>query len=251
MLTKSIYDGWKWAIFSPENYPANDFYDDLVEMYAGKWLDKMTEQEYIDACYFINKHIFYVYPENDHDIESVHEKFRYLILKKGVDGVLVDPFNQLDKVQKPYERDDQYLSVVLKDIKRFALINGISYNIIAHPKNPTYKEGKELPIVDMYDLHGGSMWGNKVDALISYHRPNFHIDKNDPSVTIYVQKIKRKRTGGKLGNFNLRLIWSLKRYSDDYENIFCDPQRAEKIKFREDSGIIEDAKQLQFEENPF
>ena len=251
MLTKSIYDGWKWAIFSPENYPANDFYDDLVEMYAGKWLDKMTEQEYIDACYFVNKHIFYVYPENDHDIESVHEKFRYLILKKGVDGVLVDPFNQLDKVQKPYERDDQYLSVVLKDIKRFALINGISYNIIAHPKNPTYKDGKELPIVDMYDLHGGSMWGNKVDSLISYHRPNFHVDKNDPSVTIYVQKIKRKRTGGKLGNFNLKLVWSLKRYCDDYETVFCDPKLAEKIKFRENSGIIENPKQQEFEENPF
>ena len=32
MLTKSIWDGWKWAVFSPENYPANDFYDDLIEM---------------------------------------------------------------------------------------------------------------------------------------------------------------------------------------------------------------------------
>jgi twinkle protein len=25
MLTKSIWDGWKWAVFCPENYPANDF----------------------------------------------------------------------------------------------------------------------------------------------------------------------------------------------------------------------------------
>jgi hypothetical protein len=95
------------------------------------------------------------------------------------------------------------------------------------------------------------MWGNKVDSLISYHRPNFHVDKNDPSVTIYVQKIKRKRTGGKLGNFNLKLVWSVKRYCDDYETIFCDPKLAEKIKFREKSGIIENPTQPEFEENPF
>lgn len=252
MLTKSIYDGWKWAIFSPENYPANDFYDDIVEMYVGKWLDKMTEQEYVDACGFINEHIFYVYPENDHDIESINEKFRYLILKKGVDGVLVDPFNQLDKTQKHYERDDQYLSLILKDIKRFALLNGVCYNIITHPKNPTYKDNKELPIVDMYDLHGGSMWGNKADGIVVYHRPNFHLDKNDPTVTIYVQKLKRKRTGGKLGHFNLKLIWSTKRYCDDYDNTFCDPERAKRIKHQEQNGLIENPKQSQLlTEDPF
>lgn len=237
MLAKSIYDGWKWAIFSPENYPANDFYDDLVEMYVGKWLGNMTENEYIGACTFINEHIFYVYPENEHDLESIHEKFRYLILKKGVDGVLLDPFNQLDKNQKSYERDDQYLSRVLKDIKRFALLNAVSYNIITHPNKPTYREDKSLPIVDMYDLNGGAMWGNKTDQIISYYRPNFHIDKNDTSVQVHIQKLKRKRTGGKLGSFDLRLNWSTKRFSDIYDNVFCDPFIAEKVLFAEKNNL--------------
>jgi len=238
MLTKSLYDGWKWAIFSPENFPANDFYDDLVEMYAGKFLDQMTEEEYVLACGFINDHIFYVYPDEEHDIVSIHEKFRYLILKKGVDGVLIDPFNQLDKTQRPYERDDQYLSVVLKDIKRFALLNAVSYNIIAHPKNPTYGQGKELPVVDIYDLHGGSMWGNKMDNIITYHRPNFHINKSDPMVKVYVQKVKRKRTGGNHGEVDMKLVWTSKRYCDTFDNIFLDPEKAKRIKFQEESGII-------------
>lgn len=248
MLTKSLYDGWKWAIFSPENFPANDFYDDLVEMYAGKFLDQMTEDEYVLACGFINDHIFYVYPDEEHDIVSIHEKFRYLILKKGVDGVLIDPFNQLDKTQRPYERDDQYLSVVLKDIKRFALINAVSYNIIAHPKNPTYGQGKELPVVDIYDLHGGSMWGNKMDNIITYHRPNFHLNKSDPMVKVYVQKVKRKRTGGNHGEVDMKLVWTSKRYCDTFDNIFLDPEKAKKIKFQEESGIIpnEEVKQDEF-----
>ncbi len=252
MLTKSIYDGWKWAIFSPENYPANDFYDDLVEMYAGKWLDKMDEKEYVEACGFVNDHIFYVYPENEHDIESIHEKFRYLILKKGCDGVMIDPFNQLDKVQKPYERDDQYIGNVLKDIKRFALLNAVSYNIVMHPKNPSYNNDKSLPVVDMYDIAGGAMTGNKSDQIISYYRPNFHLDKNDPNVQVHIQKLKRRRTGGKLGQFEIKLNWSTKRYSDMFDHTYCDPERAKRILFQENNGILQNPQQQELtDETPF
>jgi len=223
MLTKSIWDGWRWAVFSPENYPANDFYDDMVEMYVGKWLDKMNEDEYTAAVKFIGEHIYYVYPEDSHDIHSINEKFRYLVLKKGIDGVLVDPFNQLDHIQKAYQREDQYLSEVLKDIKRFALLNNLVYNIVAHPKNPNFSQGRILPVVDMYDIAGGAAWGNKTDQILSYHRPRFHEDKNSPEVEIHLQKVKRKRTGGKLGSFPMTLVWSRKRFAESNERIPCDP----------------------------
>lgn len=230
MLIKSIWDGWKWAIFSPENFPANDFYDDIIEMYVGKWLDDMTEQEYIDACLFIDLHFFYVYPDNEHDINSIHEKFRHLVLKKGIDGVMVDPFNQLDSNQKAYQREDQYLSEILKDVKRFALLNNVVYVIVAHPKNPSHTHGQPLPIVDNYDIAGGAMWGNKCDQILSYYRPLFHENKNSPEVTVYVQKLKRKRTGGKLGQFDLTLVWSKKRYSDPLTGeIPCDPLLAKRV----------------------
>lgn len=212
MLTKSYMDGWKWAVFSPENFPATDFYDDLIEMYAGKWLDQMTVDEYSAAAHFIDQHIFYVYPDDSHDIHSINEKFRYLVLKKGVDGVLIDPFNQLDHVQKPYQRDDQYLSEMLKDIKRFALLNAVSYNIITHPVKQQRDQDKSYPPVDMYDIAGGAMWANKSDNIISYYRPNHHVDKTSPEVQIYVQKIKRRRTGGEPGDFPIRLEWKTKRF---------------------------------------
>jgi twinkle protein len=239
MLTKSIWDGWKWAVFSPENYPANDFYDDLVEMYAGKWLSDMNEDEYVAACKFIGDHIYFVYPDNDHDINSIHDKFRYLILKKGLDGVLIDPFNQLDHLQKAYQREDQYLSSILKDIKRFALLNQVVYNIIAHPKNPSYNQDRSLPVADMYDIAGGAMFGNKVDQIISYHRPRFHEDKNSPEVEVYIQKLKRKRTGGKLGNYSLTLNWKAKRFSNPITGeTSCDPLAAKKIKLKAETDFV-------------
>lgn len=251
MLIKSIYDGWKWAVFSPENFPANDFYDDLIEMFVGKWLKDMSEEEYIEACLFIDQHIFYVYPDNQHDIQSIHEKFRHLVLKKGVDGVMVDPFNQLDHNQKAFQREDQYLSEVFKDIKRFALLNNISYNIVAHPKNPTYQQDKSLPIVDMYDIAGGAAWGNKMDNILSYYRPNFHVDKNSPQVSVYVQKLKRKRTGGQLGHFDLTLIWSRKRYSDAFGTMPCDPKRAKYILDKSKENFTQQSFDENIDDNPF
>lgn len=214
MLTKSVADGWKWAVFSPENYPATDFYDDLIEMYIGKWLDRMSEDEYTEAADFIDKHIFYVYPESDHDIHSINEKFRYLVLKKGVDGVLVDPWNQLDHLQKSFQREDQYISEVLKDVKRFCLLNCVSYNIVAHPVKQQRDQDKSIPPVDMYDIAGGAMWANKSDNIISYYRPNHHIDKTSPEVKIFIQKIKRRRTGGKPGSFDIKMNWPTKRFVD-------------------------------------
>lgn len=226
MLTKSFYDGWKWAIFSPENYPAVDFYDDLIEMYVGKWLDKMTEDEYTKGALFIDEHIFYVYPDDGHDIHSIHEKFRYLVLKKGVDGVLIDPFNQLDRITTQFQREDLYLSDILKDIKRFSLLNSISYNIVAHPAKQSKQEDKSLPPVDMYDIAGGAMWANKADNIISYYRPNHHVDKTSPEVQIYVQKIKRRRTGGKPGDFPMKMKWEIKRFVDPINEFpYLNPQR--------------------------
>lgn len=32
----SIFEGYKWAVFSPEQDPPDDFYDDLIHMYIGK-----------------------------------------------------------------------------------------------------------------------------------------------------------------------------------------------------------------------
>lgn len=252
MLTKSVNDGWKWAIFSPENYPATDFYDDMIEMYVGKWLDKMTEDEYVQAALFIDQHIFYVYPDDGHDIHSINEKFRYLVLKKGIDGVLIDPFNQLDRLGSGFQREDLYLSDILKDVKRFALLNSVSYNIVAHPVKPSRQEDKSLPPVDMYDVSGGAMWANKADNIISYYRPNHHIDKTSPEVIVYIQKIKRRRTGGKPGEVHMKMLWSIKRFVDPLgEFPYLNPQGVQKQTFQQELRLPYSDSDLNFDETPF
>jgi twinkle protein len=229
-LTKSILDGWKWCVFSPENYPACDFYDDIIEMYVGKnvtdlYGNKMNRNEYIEAMDFINRHFIFVYPEENHTIEALHEKFTYLVMKEGIDGVLIDPYNQLDK-SFTGTRVDEEISEFMNVVKRFTTKHNISYNIVIHPKNPPQvKPGEPLPVVDKYDLNGGAMWSNKSDHLLSVYRPNAHQNKLDPVTHVHQQKVKRKRTGGDYGYAEFIWHFRMSRFSDASGKFFCDPRR--------------------------
>lgn len=237
-ITKSIIDGWKWAIFSPENYPATDFYDDLIEMYVGKnvhdlYHNKMSIGEYLNACDFLNKHFIFIYPEENHTIETLHQKFSFLLGKHGIDGVLIDPYNQVEKLHDSKMMSEE-ISVFMSTCKRFCVQNDITYNIIVHPKLPTKNADGSIPPADVYDISGGAMWGNKADNIISYHRPNWHKDKTDKSVSIHTQKIKRKRTGGSVGEvFECCFEMSSSRYFifgyNGQHVYFCRPERKSEI----------------------
>lgn len=243
MLAKSIYDGWRWAVFCPENYPPSDFFDDMAEMYVGKSINKnfeghMTKEEYNEALRFINDHFFFIYPENEHDLMTIHDKFRYLVLKKGIDGCLIDPWNQLDTQMGKFQREDQYLSESFTKVKRFALANHVSYNIIAHPKSPNRVSGEtRLPVPDAYDVAGGAMWANKMDNITTYYRPDWHENKDSPRVEIHTQKCKRKRTGGKLGMVEFTMVWKIKRFSDEWQRMPCDPIYAKQVKVDEEFAL--------------
>jgi len=224
--------GWKWAVFCPENFPADDFYDDLIEMYVGKHVtaaygQQMTEEEYSEACDFIDAHIFFIYPDDNHTIETLHDRFHFLIMSEGIDGVIVDPYNQIDKFRTG-ERSDEEVSGFMNTVNRFAIDHHIVYNIVAHPKNLSLGKGVEFKAADMHDLALGALWGNKAFNIVSYHRPEWFTNRLDPNVGVVIQKIKRRRTGGKWGTVKFKWEFLCSRFYSDASGerkYFCDPSR--------------------------
>jgi twinkle protein len=201
-------------------------------MYAGKHIDdrmgnKMSPDELHEAIEFFNDHFIYVYPDEAHDLQTIHTIFRSLILRHGIDGVLLDPWNQLDHIID--SRDDLYLSKALKEIKRFALMNDISYNIIAHPKGMLPNKDNQLPEVQVWHIAGGPMWNNKSDNIISVERPAWYDNKTSGWTRIKTHKIKRRRTGGSLGEADFDFVLKESRYCEKDSNlVVCDPKKAAK-----------------------
>ncbi len=84
MLAKSLGDGWKHGIFSPEEMPLSEWYTDIIESYVGKSADKnksnfgnyMNEMQLLDGLNFVNKHFFSLLPEEDHTIDTLLKKIQ-------------------------------------------------------------------------------------------------------------------------------------------------------------------------------
>ena len=117
-------------------------------------LFRSSVDELNEALEFFQEHFIYVYPDEAQNLENIHGIFRSLVLRHGISGVLIDPWNQLDHIID--SREDLYLSKALKEVKRFALLNGISYNIIAHPKTVPPNKDNELPKLQVFHISGGN-----------------------------------------------------------------------------------------------
>jgi len=219
-LMKAVFDNYKFAFFSPEQDPPDDFYDDLIHMYIGEntqygFNNQMSEENYIKGMDFIKDHFFYIYPENESPTpEYINARFVEVIQKHKVDGCIIDPYNQLDNdIKKSGGREDLYLSAFLSQQKRLAQQYQIFMIIIAHPRGGLSKNGNgdyEKP--NVYDLAGGAMWSNKCDNVLCTYRPYYSSDYERRDVEFTSQKIKKQKLCGTPGTVQMRFKRSSMRY---------------------------------------
>ena len=201
LMNRARFNGERFALFCPENYPAQRFYNQLVMIYAkgsvmNNAKNKISDDMYVEACTFVNEHFFYLFPENDLPTpEYVLERFRETIYKKKVDGVIIDPFNQMSH-KKDGRRDDEYLSDIFTMFKRFASMEQIYFWIVAHPNGSVEKEDGDLKMPYFTQMAQGMMWANKMDNICCYHRPFFASNPSDPTCLFASQKIKDQLVNG-------------------------------------------------------
>jgi hypothetical protein len=219
MLLRSIMFGEKWAIFAPEDNPAEEFYIDLVEMMLGGSIDianptRASRARYEWAYDWVSKHFFFLDPVSITPTPAyIKEKFLELIIKESVDGCVIDPFNQMaNDYSKSGGRDDKYLETFLSDIQRFAQINNVYMDIVAHPKTMRKEGSQNYPMPGVFDLAGGAMWNNKVDNIAMYHRPNHQEDPTDPTAEVAFLKIKKQKITGTKGTITIEYDFKIRRF---------------------------------------
>ncbi|MDV3537875.1 hypothetical protein CMU94_01905 [Elizabethkingia anophelis] len=218
-LNRAILHGEKWAFFSPESYPAEEFYLELVEMLAGCDITPNNKnrpsEEIIAAMYeFVTSHFFYVYPEKvKPTFKNLKESFLEIIIKHNVDGVVIDPFNQIAHDRSGIAREDFYLEEIFSDTTKFANENNIYFIYVAHPTKEIEVNGKgDFKAPTMYKISGGSMWANKMHNILIYHRPYARSIPDDPRFTLTSEKIKKKKITGKGGTFEGSYMLNERRF---------------------------------------
>jgi hypothetical protein len=240
ILMQVIHEGRKFALFSPEDNPAAEFYHGLVEMYLGRnctpnGINRPTQNEYERIYDFISKHIFYVYPKSIAPTpEYIKERFLELTIKEKIDGCIIDPFNQLTNDYNSHGgRPDKYLEFLLSDFSRFSQNNQVLFLIVAHPKMMRKeKDNPNYPEPDVFDIADGAMWNNKMDNILVYHRPERGENPESSLCTLSSKKIRRQNIVGKLGTINFELSRTVRRYifngRDYMQEVLTEMERLER-----------------------
>ena len=212
----------KFASFSPEENPPEEYYHDFVEIILGCDCTPSNPHrpgiEVYNAAYdFISNHIFYLYPKDVAPTpQYIKERFLELIIKEKVDGIDIDPFNQLSNdYASTGSRTDKYLETFLSDFGRFVQQNNVYGWIIAHPKAIKKRPEGNYDCPDVFDIADGAMWNNKMDNILVYHRPLMQTEPYSTQCEFHSKKIRRQKIVGVKGSVSFEMVRSKRRFLFD------------------------------------
>jgi len=201
LLRLNLSYGWKGAFFSPESLPLSFHTSRIISRITGKQFGSQTLRinEYKQAKEYVEDNFFFVNPE-DWDVDTILEKFKFLVRRKGVKMVVIDPWNALTMEKGANTADT--VNDALKKMQKFAQQNDVLFFLMAHPTKmqKDVTTGKYLPPT-MYDISGGANFYNKADFGLTVHR---NLDSG--TVSVIVNKVKFRHLGEKgecLFRFNI------------------------------------------------
>ena len=188
---------WRFGIYSPENYPSQRH----LARFAQKYLQKPfspgpTERmDYWDLQQFriwAQGRLNFIEPDIP-SLEEILERARQLIIRYGINGLVIDPWNWLEHSRPQWMTETEYVGHALTQVVDFAHKYRVHVWIVAHPKK-MYREEGVIPVPTAYDISGSAHWANKSDNIITVFRP--FDDQNAPT-QIHTKKIRLQPENGK------------------------------------------------------
>jgi twinkle protein len=209
--------GWRIGLFSPENQPLEDHMARMCEKYVGAPFyegptPRMTREQLDQAMAWADDKLYwYLPPEaDDWTVENIIAAARSLVRQKGIQGFVIDPWNELEGSRPRDMTETEYVSHVLKRIRQFARQNAVHVWIVAHPQKLQREKDGNYPVPTMYDIAGSAHWRNKADNGLCVWRD---FQNEHAAVKVIVQKV-RFRQNGKIGEAQFRYKPATASYSE-------------------------------------
>lgn len=187
----NIRYGWRWAYFSPENAPLSYHASKLIEKFTGKHFDKryLPMSEYRQVKVHLETDFYFIAPAKDYKVDSILERARFLVRRKGIKGLVIDPYNRLEN-EAGNRSETQYISALLDKLTNFAQMNDVLVVLMAHPTKMCKNKEGQIEVPTLYDISGSANFYNKADFGIVVHR-----DRINNTVEVRVQKVKFRHLG--------------------------------------------------------
>lgn len=211
LMHLSKANGWKHLFCSIE-LSASKHFRVLSELYTGKTFDKykndcMGVEDIEKSMDFIDKNFLRLSDTRRWSIDDILERAEYCVRRYGIDTLVIDPYNKLDRKDFSGAREDWYIDDMLSKLITFGKKNNILVIFIAHPKTP--KEEGFIP--NLYSISGGGSWYNMADYGIVIHRDRVDGELSRET-SVIVQKVKDTSIGNP-GGGTIKLMYDFKTRS--------------------------------------
>lgn len=210
LLLNLARQGWRFALFSPENQPNEIHVVKFLEKLFGSPFgagptERMTIDEAMEAATELDDWFRFVTPAYSTEklsftIEEVLQatecEFRMRNLWKKREqplGLVIDPWNELEHLRPRELSETEYVSQTLSMIRAWARRNAIHVWVVAHPQKVKRLENGKLPVPTPDMISGSQHWWNKADACITVWRE--FGERPSSTVEIHVQKVRFKHIG--------------------------------------------------------
>ena len=226
LLKIATVNRWKMAMFSPEKYPTERHYAELITCLTARTFakDKISSMQYIRAKRWIDNNVFHI--DGEHTaIEEILRTAEQLAMREHIRLLALDPFNTIDLPILSGANDTQKISWVLREIVRFAHRYAVAVVLVAHPRKgtPDMRTGK-LPRLTLSDISGSMEFYNKCDVGFIINR-----DTENQLSWLDVQKV-RFDTLGQLGKVAMKYDRDIRRFvgcrlENAYNGLSPEPQQ--------------------------
>ncbi len=184
---------WKVGYFSPENFPVEFHVSKLIEKITGARFSKqsLNESIYAAAKEYVADNFNFIFPKDEScTLDLVLDKARYLVRRKGIKVLVIDPYNRLEHHIKTGVNESTYISGQLDKMTAFAQREGVLLILMAHPRKMERDDMTEYKVPTLYDINGSANFFNKADYGLCVHR----IRKQNLT-QVHIQKVKFKHLG--------------------------------------------------------
>ena len=211
---------WVFGVFSPENFPLSLHASQILEKLIGKRfgkkgdennLDRMSAEERDRGMEFINDHFYFIRPKDEnYSLDNILALARKLILKYGINALIIDPWNTLEHQIPGGVSETTYISNQLAKLYSFKQRFNVHLFLVAHPKKMMKdKKTMKYEIPTLYDINMSANFFNKADNGFTVYR-----DFQEKRTVVHIQKVKFRHMG-KLGAVKFVYDWDCGRFSPE------------------------------------
>jgi len=201
-------ENWKFIIYSPEHSTPNHLRR-LVEKRCRKPFDigvyeRISQEELNSGMDFLDVHFKFI-ESNDNipTIDYILAKAKVAKLRFGINGLIIDPFNQISADREGNKREDEHIRDIIAKCQQFARNHQVWVCMVAHPHKLHRNDAGVIPPPDLYQVSGSAHWANMADVGLVIHR-----DFEDNITKIITRKIREQGVYGEIGQaeftFNFR-----------------------------------------------